>query len=437
MTRDHRLSRRRFLAGTAASLAIPTLISADPDRPAASDRISVAVIGYGRRSVRHNLPWFLQAPDTQVVAICDVDSWRLEQGCKVAERHYAKATRSGAFKGCKAYRDYREILARDDIDVVMISTNDQWHTPMSIDAINAGKDVCCEKPITRTIGEGRMLSDLATAKKRVFRTDSEFRSLANFHRVCELVRNGRVGKLHTVRVAVPAGDVACGDEPTMPVPPELDYERWQGPAPRAPYTVKRVHPRHVFGRPGWMRVLHYCDGMITNWGTHLIDIAQWGLDADDTGPVEVQGKGVYPQSGLWNVLLSFEVEYRYANGVRMFYKTARPTIRFEGDKGWVGTAFGGPVEASSPEILNSVIGPDEIHFPRMHEKRDLINAVKTRGRTLEDAEVGHRTTSVCHLGHIAIQRGKKLRWDPKAEQFHDDDEANRMVREPIHAPVRA
>jgi len=180
-----------------------------------------------------------------------------------------------------------------------------------------------------------------------------------------------------------------------------------------------------------MRVLDYCDGVITNWGTHLVDIAQWGLDTDHTGPVEIVGKGEYPKSGLWNVLLSFAIEYRYASGVRMFYNSDRPYIRFEGDGGWVETAFGGAVQASSPEILNAKIGPDEIHFPLMHEKRDFINAVKTRGRTLEDAEVGHRTTSVCHLGHIAIQRGKRLSWDPKTERFAGDAEANRLVSEPI------
>ena len=171
----------------------------------------------------------------------------------------------------------------------------------------------------------------------MFRTDSEFRSLPNFHRACELVRNGRIGEVRTIHVGVPpepTGGEPSGAEP-MPVAEELDYDMWLGPAPLAPYTEKRVHPHHGYGRPGWMRILDYCDGMITNWGSHLIDIAQWGNNTDRTGPVEVWGQGEYPSSGLWNVLLSFEVQYRYRSGVQLIYKIDNPYVRFVGTQGWI------------------------------------------------------------------------------------------------------
>jgi len=443
LTTRHTITRRGFLARTAAgasaAVALPTIVPssvfAADGTVAPGNRIGVGMIGVGRQTVAYNLKSFLNSPDTQVVALCEVDAWRLENAHKNVQKHYADKRRDGEFKGCSVYGDFNELLAHKDVDAVMVSTPDHWHVPQSLAAVNAGKDVCCEKPLTRTIAEGRALSDAVRQHKRVFRTDSEFRSKPNFHRACELVRNGRIGRIHTIRVGVPAGDVACGPQPEMPVPEELDYQRWQGPAPRAPYTEKRVHPRHGYGRPGWMRVLHYCDGMITNWGTHLNDVAQWGNNTDRTGPVEVEGRGEYPAEGLWNVLLNFEVHYKYASGVRLIYKTDKPDVKFEGTEGWVYTKFGDKdVQAHPASLLQSKIGPSEIHLRLKDEKQDFIDCVKSRAQTLEDAEVGHRTTSLCHLGQIAIQVGGKLKWDPEAERFLNSDAANRLLDTPILRP---
>jgi len=252
------------------------------------------------------------------------------------------------------------------------------------------------------------------------------------------VRNGYIGKLHTIRTGVPAGDEGCPPQPEMPVPPELDYERWQGPAPRAPYTEKRVHKPKSYERPGWMRNLYYCDGMVTNWGTHLNDLAQWGNGTDRTGPVEVEGRGVYPPAdSFWNVLLSFEIQYRYANGARLYYKIDQPYVRFEGSEGWIHAEYGKALVAEPASVLKAELGPNAIRFPLKSDKQDWIDAVKTRGRTLEDAEVGHRTTSMCHLGHIAIQLGKRLEWDPTRERFTNNEAANEYIAKPIHAPKRA
>jgi len=391
----------------------------------------------GRQAFHSNLKSFLHGADTQVVAVCDVDSWRLDNARKVVEEHYAKAATSGTFKGCAAYADFPELLARSDIDAVMISTPDHWHVPMAIAAAKAGKDICCEKPLTLNIAEGRALSDTVRRYGRVFRTDSEFRSLSCFQRACEFVLNGRIGKLHTIHTGVPAGDVACGPQQRMPVPDELDYELWLGPADFAPYTEKRVHPPHSYNRPGWMRVQDYCEGMVTNWGAHLNDIAQWGNGTERTGPIEVVGQGEYPRDGLWNVLLSFEVHYKYANGVQLMYNTSRPYVRFEGADGWVEADYSKRGLKAHPEsILQTPIGPDEIHLPLKDEKRDFIDAVKTRGQTLADAEVGHRTTSLCQLGHIAIKVGRELKWNPDTERFTNDDDANRLLSRSMRSPWR-
>jgi hypothetical protein len=319
----------------------------------------------------------------------------------------------------------------------MISSPDHWHVPMGLEAVKAGKDIALEKPITRNIAEGRLLSDTVTRYKRVFRTDSEFRSLPTFHRAVELVRNGRIGKLHTMHVEVPKDELLCPPQPDMPVPPELDYESWQGPAIRAPYTEKRVHQPHAHLRPYWMRHLYYCDGMITNWGAHLVDIAQWGNNTDRTGPVEVEGHGEYPPpENFWNNLVTFEYSCRYANGVRLTCKTGIPSVRFEGSEGWVYVEYGGKfkLQAEPASILDSQIGPEGIHFPLMTEKQDFIINVKSRGQTLEDAEVGHRTTSICHLGHIAIQVGGTLKWDPDKERFTNSDAANALIGKTITQP---
>ena len=439
MRSDH-LTRRGFLRNSVGAVAgaamAPTIVPASvfgADAP--SSRITVGMIGMGRQAYYSNVKTFLGFSDVQVVAVCDVDAWRLENARKAVDEYYAKGQRSGAFKDCSVYRDYRDLLARQDIDAVMISTPDHWHVPMAIDAAVAGKDISCEKPLTLCIAEGRVLSDTVRRYNRVFRTDSEFRSHACFQRACELVLNGRIGELHTIRTGVPAGDVAGPLEPAMPVPEELDYELWLGPAPWAPYTEKAVHPPHSYSRPGWMRVRDFCEGMVTNWGAHLNDIAQWGNGTDRTGPVEVEGTGEYPRDGLWEVLLSFETEYKYANGVRLHYGISRPYVRFEGTDGWIEADYSTRKIKAQPESILSVpLGPNDIRLPLKGEKRDFIDAVRTRGQTLADAEVGHRTTSLCQLGHIAIQVGGKLRWDPVAERFTDSEAANRLLGRPLRSP---
>jgi myo-inositol 2-dehydrogenase / D-chiro-inositol 1-dehydrogenase len=428
------ITRRELLF--AAPLAVPALTGR---RAAAAERITVAMLGMGRQSVYINVKQLLDMPDVQVVAVCDIDSWRLANAKRQVDEFYARKSPSGTYRGCRAYADYREVLADKSIDAVMIGVPDHWHVPMSIEAVKAGKDVSCEKPLTRCIAEGRLLADTVKKYNRVFRTDSEYRSHECYQRACELVLNGRIGKLKTIRTGVPELDTGCPSQPAMPVPAELDYERWQGSAPRAPYTEKRVHKPKAYQRPGWMSHLYYCDGMIANWGAHFNDVAQWGNGTDRTGPVEVEGKGSYPPpESFWNVLLRFDVRYRYANGVELIYKTDRAYVRFEGEEGWIQAerleGAKQKIEAEPASVLAPPSGPNWRKLPLMSDKRDFIDAVRTRGQTLEDAEVGHRTTTLSHLGHIAIRLGKKLRWDPDRERFVGNEEANGYLGKPIHAP---
>lgn len=445
---DYSSSRRQFLktAGAlAAGAAVGPMILPRSifGANAPSNRITMGFIGMGRQAHAANVPGFIELPEVQIVAVCDVDSWRLDAAKKQAEDYYAKKSPGGTYKGCATFKDFRELLARRDIDAVMISSPDHWHAPIAIAALKAGKDVSLEKPITRYIHEGRIIAGLALKHKRVFRVDSEFRSLEPMHRAAELVRNGRIGKLHTMRTGSPREGFPPESEDVTPVPADLDYDLWLGPAPQVPYIQKRVHaPRDLNSRPGWMRNLDYCDGMITNWGTHLNDIAQWGANTERTGPVEIKATGKFHDGKVWNVLESFEAWYRFANGIELFYQMGEPHVRFEGDKGWIQVNYIADklhpdrLQASDPAILKEKIGPEEIHFPLKSEKQDFIDAVICRGQTLEDAEVGQRTTSLCHLAHICIQLGGvKLRWNPEKERFPDNDDANKLInRPPMRAP---
>ena len=435
------LTRRTFLRNSAGAVAGATLLSPTivPSSVfganAPSNRVTVGMIGMGRQAYYSNVKSFLSFPDVQVVAVCDVDAWRLESGRKAVEDHYAKDRSSGTFKGCAVFRDFREVLARKDIDAVMISTPDHWHVPISIAAVKAGKDVSCEKPVTLCIDEGRLLSDRSGGTSGSSApTASSARSPASSARANWCATAGSASCTRSAP-ACPSGDVAGARGADHARARGTRLRDVAGPGPVAPYTVNRVHGPTSYERPGWMRIRDYCDGMITNWGTHLNDIAQWGNGTERTGPVEVEGSGKYPprrRSG--NVLLSFEVRYRYANGVQLFYKTSRPYVRFEGSEGWIEANYSKRTVKAEPQSVLDSPKADEMHFPLKDEKRDFIDAVKTRGQTLEDAEVGHRTTSLCHLGHIAIQVGHKLAWDPQAERFTNDEAANRLLGRPMRSP---
>ena len=332
---------------------------------------------------------------------------------------------------CQTTRDWRDVIARDDVDAVMISTADHWHVPMSVAAIKAGKDVICEKP-TLTIAEGRVLADTVKRYGAVFQMSTEDRSVAIYHRMAELVRNGRIGRLRKIHVQLPAGPGGPGDPKPKPVPEGLDWDMWLGPAPWKPYR-QGLHQFH------WRWNSDYSGGMLTDWGGHQLDTSQWANDTERTGPVEVEGVGKRHASGLYDTFYEYHLTYRYANGVEMHVDSGGTGLRFEGTEGWLGnTGWRRPIKASSKKILESVIEPDETHLFTCPggEHRNFLDCVKSRRDPYFPAETGHRCASVAHIGNIAMELRRPLRWDPAAEQFIGDAQANRLLSRPMRAPWR-
>ena len=442
MTVRSSINRRSFLkqtgavltAAVSAPLVLPSSVLGREGVTAPNSRVNMAFIGCGRQTYKKNLPLFMRTKGVKVVAVCDVDSWRLDQTIEQIKKQYATGRVRGKYTPVDKYVDYNDVLARKDVDAVMIATPDHWHAKMAVDAMKAGKDVSLEKPITRTIKEGQDLIKAAKENNRIFRVDSDFRSVEGVHRATSLVRNGYIGKVKKVTVCVPQSDVPCPPQPDMPVPPELDYERWQGPAPRAAYTLNRVHPVKDFARPGWMRNLYYCDGMITNWGTHLNNGAMWATNLDHTGPTDIEATGEYPgRESFWNVLLKFNVNFRFADGLEWTYRTEKPYFFIEGEDGWVRANFK-TFDAYPKSLLTLELKPSDQHFRFKSEKQDFVECVRNREETLEPAEVGHRVTSMGILAHISIKLGRKLKFDPAAEKFIDNDAANAYLDKPILEP---
>lgn len=428
----HPVTRRRALFGlaaTAAPLILPArLLGAD----APSGKVHIAMIGTGRQAYHTNMPTLLSMPDVRVVAVCDVDRNRAEASCKKVNEHYNDSS-------CKLFTDFREALAMPDLDAVMISTPDHWHAIIALAAIDKGLHVSCEKPLTRYLNEGRVVANAAKKKGIVFRTDTECRSHSYMTRTADLAMNGYLGNIKRFEVGVPREIAGYGGKDTpMPVPAHLDYEMWLGPAPFREYTVDRVHPEDLAGRPGWMRILDYCEGMVSNWGTHLIDVASLINGTERTGPISVEGTGKYPHknAGLWNTLLEFQLQYKYANGTVLDYRMDVPYLRVEGDEGWIQAHWNsnGGIKASKPEILRTKFRPSDTRVPTRGDKEDFISAIKKGTRVMADAEIGHRTCSMGQIGHIAIQRGKALQWDPAAENFPGDAEANAFLKGTYRGP---
>lgn len=439
------VSRRQFLRATAlagaASLSRPLIVPGSvlgaDGAVAPSNRITLGFIGTGRQAAYANIPGFLHQPDAQAIAVCDVDGWRMSKAQRQVEEFYAGKAPSGRWRGCATFRDWRELLARKEIDAVMISTPDHWHMVIAIAALKAGKDVSCEKPLTRNVAEGRVLVNTVVRHKRVFCTDSEFRTYKWCKHAAELVRNGKIGTLTRIVTATPL-DTTLPDQPAMPVPAELDYEMWLGPAPRQPYTEKRVHPRKDDkGRPGWITIRDYADGMLANWGAHLNDIAMWANNTEHTGPIEVQATGTFPPAGnLWNVVQTFEANFLFSNGVTLTCKTDKPYIRFEGTKGAIRLDYPIHIEVQPEELLTWKPGPNDVHLREMtSEKRDFLDSVKSRKQPQYDAEGGHRTATLSHLALASIELGRALKWDPDQEKVLGDDEANQHLQpKPLRPP---
>jgi predicted dehydrogenase len=431
------MTRRSFLKAAAVSAVAPAIVPSSVfARPAPSDTLQFGCIGVGRQGQADMQELIYRGLEAgaRVTAVCDVDSHRLDDAQWLAEKIYALETGKDAAKSVVAYRDFRDLLARKDLDGVLIVTPDFWHAAIGVAAAEAGKDIYMEKPLTYSIAEGRKLVEAVKKNKRVLQVGSQQRSSVEFLRACEIARNSAIGKLHTIHVWLPE-DQGRGDPRPSPVPRNLDYEFWMGPTAQAPFCEDRVHPHSGYERPGWLQIEPYCLGMVTGWGSHMMDIAQWGNGTDETGPVSVEAKAEFPDRGLFDVHTKFKAEAVYAAGVRLIMETGDPAgVRFEGDKGWVFVQRG-DLKASDQALLRWKPGQGDVKLLQSgNHMKNFLEAVRSRKAPAAPVEVGHRSNTICMMTHIAMKLGRKLAWDPAAERFVGDDEANRRLDYPHREP---
>jgi len=422
MDAKHTLDRRRFLgraakaaaAAVAAPLIVPRAALGGPGYVAANDRLALGTIGCGGQG-SGDMGAILGSGQVELVAACDV-----------YQPHRERAAQRGR-EGVRTYNDFRDLLGRDDIDIVNIGTPDHWHALIAIAACQAGKDIYLQKPMTLTIREGRALVDAVRRYNRILQVGSQQRSEFSFRRACELVRSGRIGKVQYVDTRI-GGNPTCGYDGFGPVPDGMDWEMYLGPAPWVPYNRHRT-----FWDFRWF--WDYSGGNMTDWGAHHNDIAQWGLGTDATGPVEITGAGEFPTSGLMETPVRFQAAFRYGDGREVRCSSEGNMCTFHGADGWIECNRGGHLKASKPEIVNEPLGPGDVHlYESDNHYQNFVDCVRTRREPVCPVEVGHRSVSVCHLGNISIRLGRPIRWDPEKEEIVGDEEAARWVGKPMRKP---
>jgi predicted dehydrogenase len=440
-------SRRDFLkcaaAGVMGTYGMPYLVTNSAlGAGAPSNRINVGCIGTGNMGFT-DLQGLMHQDDTQIVAVCDVN--RGSYGYKTAEQfrgreparklvddYYGGKKRSGVYKGTDAYNDFRDLLARDDIDAVSVTTPDHWHAIPTIMAARAGKHIYCQKPLSLTIAEGRAMVEAVRRYGVILQTGSQHRSKQRMRFACELVRNGRIGQVKRVLTSLGRHGLRFDLDtwnPT-PVPDGFDYDLWLGPALWAPHQEHRCFYTFRF-------LQDYSGGETTNTGAHKFDIVQWGLGTERTGPVEIEDLGSeFPKTGLFDTVSKIHFRAQYANGVELICTPdgVGGAARFEGTEGWVHMDWNS--FSTHPESLaNTVIGPNEIHlYESSDHKRDFLDCIKSGRDPIAPVEVGHRSASICHLANTAMRLHRKLHWDPDEEHFINDEQANRLLSKPLRSP---
>jgi len=449
--------KRRIFIKKATATAVGTVVfpaivpSSVFGKNAPSNKIHIGQIGCGRIARDHDMAETIKYDKAQFVAVCDVDSKRLADGKKYVDEYYTKKTGKKSYSNAKIYENYLDLLSNKEIDAVIISTPDHWHAEPAIHAALAKKDIYLQKPTSLTVEEGRLLSEVVRRQNVILQVGTQQRSSPQFRIAAELVRNGRIGKLHTVKIGLP-GDPSGPEASEMPVPKNLNYNMWLGSTPNVYYTEIRVHPQNNYERPGWLRCEQFGSGMITGWGQHHFDSAAWGMDTEYTGPVSVEAVAQFPKSGLWNVHGDFMVKAVYENGITMYTSGGYPNgIRYEGSNGWIFVSRGNytastsdPVvqgnnakalDASNPEILASEIGENEIHLYNSNNQHgNWLECIESRKEPISPVEIGHRACTVCLISHIAMKIPGRLEWDPKSEKFKNNELANSMLKRPQRAP---
>jgi predicted dehydrogenase len=442
MSIDGKMNRRRLLkqaagvvmGGIAFPYIIPARVLGADGGVAPSNRITMASIGVGWQGPA-NMEQFLQLDDCRVVTICDIDKNHLREAVNTVNDRYGN-------RDCAAYADYREVLARKDIDAVVISVPDHWHGIIAVAAAEAGKDIYGEKPLSHDFRQGRAICDAVRRYGRIWQTGSWQRSEERFWFACNLVRSGRIGKVSHVGVGLPRGHIdfegTKGQDKFGPPPAELDYDTWLGPAPYAPYCPMRIHKN-------WRWNLDYGGGQLMDWVGHHVDVAHWALGLDYAGPVEVEGHGDYPPTGLWNSATEFEVTTKYAGGLTMLISSriSYPLgtewhevcgTKWFGENGWVCVTRGG-IDAEPKSLLREKFGPNEqLLFESPGHWRNFLDCVKSRKLTIAPAEIAHRSATVGHLGQIAMLLGRKIRFNPQTEDIIDDPTATRLLGTGMRSP---
>lgn len=421
--------RRKFVKTSVAALAtisiVPRHVLGGTHYIAPSDKFNLAYIGTGKQGRGTLFKSFIEIPEVQIVAASDVDQKKLSDFEQKVTDYYSAQKEQNSYQGLTTYADFREMLSSTEIDGVIVATPDHWHALASIAAANANKHVYCEKPLSLTVAEGRAMVDAARKNNIVFQTGSMQRSWADFHRAAELVINGYIGDIEKVVVSVGGPPEEC-EQPDEPTPAYLDWDMWLGPAPDRGYSSFFAPPIEWDGWPRWRYCKHYGGGMMTDWGAHMFDIAQWALGMDNSGPVEI-----IPPDGKNTKVLT----YTYANGIPMTREDFGKgnAVRFVGSEGTieVSRSF-----LNMPEKLKyQSIDLNDTHlYQSLNHYRDWLNCIKTGEKPICDVEVGHRTATVCNLGNIAYELNRPLQWDPKKETFKGDKEANAMLSREMRQP---
>jgi len=433
------MNRRQFfkkVTATSVLLSFPTIIPVSVlgkhGHTAPNSRINMGCIGVGNMGSGH-VRSFLGQPDVQMVAVCDVQKQHRDRAKALVDRHYQH-------QDCATYNDFRELLARDDIDAVMMATPDHWHVLIGVEAARQGKDLYFEKPLGLSIEEAKVMREAVKRNDVIFQFGTQQRSDERFRFACELVRNGKIGELETIMIGS-ANYKQIPDQPTQPVPEGFDYNFWLGPAPWAPYTYQRC-------TRNWTLIYDYSLGCVSGaWGIHQVDIAQWANNADHTYPPEVEGSGTFPKEGFYDTAIAWEVEHRYANGVRLIHADMPTALKraWQFKLHWMGILLTGTegwiyvcrdfMDAHPKSLLRVKIGPNEIQLPVSRDhRRNFLDAVKAHQQPLCPIDVATRSDIICHHADIAMRLGRKLHWDAEKEEFINDADANRLMSRPMRSP---
>jgi predicted dehydrogenase len=444
MPAPSRPTRRDFLktAATisAGGLALPTIIPSSAlglgGAVAPSERIVMGCIGVGGKGT-NNMGRFLSFPDVQVVAVCDADEKHRTDAQRRVNEKYGNAD-------CQSYGSYLDLVGRGDLDAVSVATPDHWHALATIAAVNAGADVYCEKPLSNSVNEGRAMVRAAEKNNRIIQCGSHERSTSSIRLACEQVRNGKIGKVHTVEIHLPTTDghhvkvmQQTTAAPVMPVPDSFDYDAWLGYTPWRPFRPFMPDAPEQGCHFWWRFNMLYGGGEMTDRGAHVIDLAQLGLGTDDTGPVEFEAQGDRATGGVFDAFFNFSFTNTYASGVNLVGSTAEPRgLKFIGDDGWIFIhVHGGKLEASDPKLTTEEdAAGNRIKLGRSPgHHRNFVDCIKSREQPFAAGEIGHRTASLCHINNIAMKLQRKVKWDPAKEQFIGDDEANRLLAPPMRS----